>query len=100
MTQTNAKPKIKSLFKALQLFSRCPHHQTEPTCFVFSTSLSSSDDVLKITPKLNAISSIESWSVDLEDWEHVLCVNCTEMKADDVIELIQSEGFDCTEMPI
>ncbi len=100
MTQTNAKPKIKSLFKALQLFSRCPHHQTEPTCFVFSTSLSSSDDVLKITSKLNAISSIESWSVDLEDWEHVLCVNCTEMKADDVIELIQSEGFDCTEMPI
>ena len=100
MTQTNAKPKIKSLFKALQLFSRCPHHQTEPNCFVFSTSLSSSDDVLKITPKLNAISSIKSWSVDLEDWEHVLCVNCTRMKADDVIELIQSEGFDCTEMPI
>ena len=100
MIQTTSKPKIKSLFKALQLFSRCPHHQTEPNCFVFSTSLTSSDDVLKITPKLNAISSINSWSVDLEDWEHVLCVNCTGLKAEDVIDLIQSEGFDCTEMPI
>ncbi len=52
---------------------------------VFRTSVSTIKDVERISTILNKCSQISTWNINLEDWEKVLRIECSEnLKATDI----------------
>lgn len=66
--------------------------------FVFSTSLNTDTDVESISPVLNRCSKIKVWSVDLEDTDKVLRVECCGLSASDIIRMLNVNGYTCKEL--
>lgn len=66
--------------------------------FVFSTSLNTDTDVKGISPVLNRCSKIKVWSVDLEDTDKVLRVECRGLSASDIIRMLNANGYTCKEL--
>lgn len=66
--------------------------------FVFSTSLQTDTDVESISPVLNRCSKIKVWSVDLEDTDRVLRVECCGLSASDIISMLNANGYTCKEL--
>lgn len=66
--------------------------------FVFSTSLNTDTDVESISPVLNRCSKIKVWSVDLEDADNVLQVECQGLSASDIIGMLNANGYTCEEL--
>ena len=65
---------------------------------VFRTSLQTKQDVSMLEPRFTTIPRLISWTVDLEDCDHVLrlvglCLDINQIK-----ELIQQAGFSCEEL--
>lgn len=66
--------------------------------FVFSTSLQTDKDVESISPVLNRCSKVKAWSVDLEDADNVLRVECQGLSASDIIGMLNANGYTCKEL--
>lgn len=73
---------------------------TETQCLVFRTSLQDKTDVERITDTMNSIPGIQTWSVDLEDWEKVLRVEGTGIQAREIISRLRFHNVAIREMPI
>lgn len=71
---------------------------TDFEILVFCTSLRNLGDVRKITPVMNAIPEINSWSVDLEDCDRVLRVVSHGLDEAVVSSSIKKLSFDCWPM--
>ncbi len=71
----------------------------EDQILIFCTSLQTLDDVQKISPALNSIPEIKSWSVDLEDCDKVLRVVSESYLMSGILNAIEKTGFNILEMP-
>lgn len=60
----------------------------------FKTNLHCSNCVAKVKPGLDAAEGIEQWTVDTEHPEKTLTVTSSGASKEDIIELIESKGFD------
>lgn len=69
-------------------------------CLVFRTSLKNKEEVNSIAGILNDTATIREWSVDLEDWEKVLRIECANIPPEKIIKLLHQEGIEAEEMPI
>lgn len=62
--------------------------------FQFKTTLNCSNCVAKVKPGLDAAEGIENWSVDTENPDKILTVSSKGISREEVIDLIESKGFD------
>lgn len=62
-------------------------------CFVFRTSIQSREEVNKISDKMNNTPGIHEWSVDLDDWEKVLRVECSGITPDKIVKILRAKGI-------
>ena len=69
-------------------------------CLVLRTSLVNKTDVERISPVMNDHPDILEWSVDLENWEKVLRVECTGLGIHEVQYLLKEAGFYSNEMKV
>ncbi|PST81849.1 hypothetical protein C7T94_17905 [Pedobacter yulinensis] len=65
---------------------------------VFKTDLASHRDVETIRPVLDAVTHIEEWNVDLYDEDFVLRIVSPRATHQEIIELVQAEGYACAEL--
>ena len=64
------------------------------TILVFRTSVSSIRDVKRVSSMLDKCMQIVVWSIDLEDWEKVLRIECDKkLKAIDVSNMLKNVGI-------
>jgi len=59
----------------------------------FKTSLKCEGCVAKITPGLNAISSIKKWDVDLKSADKILIVEGDNIHEQDIIASLKKNGY-------
>lgn len=74
--------------------------ENEITCLVFSTSLQSEEDVEEISDLMNRLPGVLDWSVDLDDWENVLRIECKEISSEQIIGALTEKGVSVEEMPV
>lgn len=65
---------------------------------VFKTSVCSEKEVRLIGSFLNILLAKEDWNFDLEDCDKVLRVKAAEISAEIVITILNSQGFECSEL--
>ncbi len=56
----------------------------ESEILIFRTSISKRQDIKRIGKVLNGCNGVEKWSVDFEDWEKILRVECNKLSAADI----------------
>jgi copper chaperone CopZ len=59
----------------------------------FKTSLKCEGCVAKITPGLNAISSIKKWNVDLKSPDKTLTVEGDTINESDIVQSLKKDGY-------
>lgn len=69
-------------------------------CFVFRTSLKNREDVEYISGILNNLQGVIKWSVDLQDWENVLRIECKSITAATIIRILSEAGVSAEELPL
>lgn len=62
-------------------------------CFVFRTSIQSREEVNRISDKMDNIPGMHGWSVDLDDWEKVLRIECSSITSDEIVKILWAEGI-------
>lgn len=60
----------------------------------FKTTINCGNCVQRISPFLDEINEIKSWSVDTTNDDKILTVESDTMKAAQIIEVIEDAGFD------
>lgn len=66
---------------------------------VFKTDLETEERLEAVKPFLDKHPGIFRWTVDRHDIDKVLRIESANVSADDVIDLLQQEGFLCEELP-
>lgn len=66
--------------------------------YVFGTSVDSEADVSRIATVLDRDTRISRWSVDLDNWEKVLRVECRGLSAFGICRMLEDEGYSCREL--
>lgn len=61
--------------------------------FQFKTSINCAGCVAKVSPILNQLTGVDSWSVDTENPDKVLTVQSQGASVDDITAAIQKIGF-------
>jgi len=65
---------------------------------LFKTDIRSEEDKRVLQPVLDKNKNIEQWNVDLNDEDYVLRIISYKLKHEQVIELVQDQGYMCTEL--
>ena len=66
---------------------------------LFVTNIQHEYDVHRIAPRLDQLSSILRWTIDLFDWERVLKVEVKHNQCDKQIKnALASAGYECKEL--
>jgi hypothetical protein len=66
---------------------------------VFKTNISSDSDVGKVSRVLTAESNIARWTIDRDDIDKVLRVECDQLQPEAIAKLVHVAGFECEELP-
>jgi hypothetical protein len=66
---------------------------------VFKTNILLVEDVEKIGHVLTSESNITRWSIDRDDIDKVLRIECGQLQPEAVIKLLRDAGFECEELP-
>ena len=59
----------------------------------FKTNIQCSNCLVKVTPKLNEQTGIESWNVDLQDPDRTLTVETENLEPEDIKKAVLKAGF-------
>ena len=65
---------------------------------VFITSVEKPEQVSKVRPLLTAVQAIRDWNFDLEDCDNILRVEANNISPRYIESLLQTAGFNCTEL--
>ncbi|RYD70617.1 MAG: hypothetical protein EOP53_25110 [Sphingobacteriales bacterium] len=66
--------------------------------WIFKTSVQNHQHVQQLKPLLNSCIG-ESWSFDLEDCDKILRIDSADLSMENLLELLDNEGFHCSELP-
>lgn len=72
----------------------------EIDCLVFRTSINSEAEVLRISETLNTFNGILKWSVDLDNWEKILRIECKNVSSATILSLLASKKIIASELPV
>ena len=65
---------------------------------VFKTSVKTDEDIKKLKPKLDNLSSDLKWNFDLEDCDNILRIEESCVSPIAIIGLLAESGFQCQEL--
>jgi hypothetical protein len=69
--------------------------------FILKTNINSDQGIRILSDVFNAKPFIMKWTVDMEDIDNVLKINCqSDVKEKEVIQLIESSGFSCEALEV
>lgn len=73
---------------------------SDPTdsVLVFCTGVRDEDDMAMVEDVLAQFPDVQSWSVDLDDWEKVLRVICKQTQPEDIVIALSNYGVFAREM--
>ena len=71
----------------------------QPDILIFKTNLETDHDRIAISSVLNDHPFILKWNVDKHDIDRVLRIVTNNLTANDIIQLLQNEGYYCEELP-
>jgi hypothetical protein len=66
--------------------------------FVFASNIKTIEDIIKVSEVLNESEHIIKWNIDQEDIDCVLRIESNTMCAEQIIELIKFQNFECKEL--
>ena len=66
---------------------------------VFKTNIIYKKDIKKLSPVLSANPQIIKWNVDSEDVDKVLRIVPEKISAEEIIRLVEEQGYNCEELP-
>jgi hypothetical protein len=66
---------------------------------VFKTNISSDSDVVKVGHVLTSEINIVRWTIDRDDIDKVLRVECDQLQPEAVVMLLRNAGYECEELP-
>lgn len=66
---------------------------------VFKTSVMSETQANLVGAFLNILLPYDAWNFDLEDRDRILRVETSDLIPETVITILNSQGFDCQELP-
>jgi hypothetical protein len=67
--------------------------------FVFKTNINGIHHIEKLKTYFNNRDEILRWSVDMQDIDKVLRVEAESDNPSDIINIVQTAGFECEELP-
>lgn len=73
---------------------------TETEYLVFSSSIRDNEDLERVSDLLNHVPGILDWSVDLDNWENVLRIECVGINAEVVRKILRKKRVYIREMPL
>lgn len=65
---------------------------------VFKTSITAHEQVIKVSPLLNAVPTIKHWNFDLDDCDNILRIVSNNLDPESIESLLETAGFDCQEL--
>ncbi len=65
---------------------------------VFKTTVETDEDVKKLKPKLDNLSTSLKWSFDLEDCDNILRIEDSYISPTTIIDLLVESTFECQEL--
>ena len=65
---------------------------------VFKTSVENDEDVKKLKPKLDNLSTNIKWNFDLEDCDNILRIADSSISPIAIIDLLVKSNFECQEL--
>lgn len=65
---------------------------------IFRTSINGKRDVKRVKAVLEQCPQISKWNVDLEDWEKVLRIECRDITATGILDLLHSVDIQAAEL--
>ena len=70
----------------------------QDTILIFRTSITTRLDLKKIEMLFVQYPQIHTWSVDLEDWEKVLRIECSDLTPDTIMNALRTISVYAVEM--
>ncbi len=70
----------------------------EERVLVLRSNVSTYSDLLQIRHPLDHHPGITKWNIDIDDCDHVIRVVTPNLTVEDVCELINSNGYQCSEL--
>jgi len=71
---------------------------TTTTIHVFKTSVRSQEQANLVGAFLNILLPYDAWNFDLEDRDRILRVETADLIPETVITILNSQGFECSEL--
>ena len=65
---------------------------------IFRTSIISKQDIKRVERLLSQYPQIHKWNVDVEDWEKVLRIECREISAAEITDLLRAINIYAAEL--
>jgi phage terminase large subunit-like protein len=65
---------------------------------IFRTSISKKQDIRRVGTSLDECERIEKWNVDIEDWEKILRIECDNINAAEIIEMLKEINIHAVEL--
>jgi hypothetical protein len=65
---------------------------------IFKTNIQTEFDKLRIKNVLDASRKVLTWSIDMDDVDHVLRVVSDSLNPQQIISVLEYVGFECTEL--
>lgn len=70
----------------------------ETNIFVFRTNINCKSAFLNLTRELEKLNGLHDCSIDLEDCDNVLRVECKYIPPERIIKIVEENGFFCEEL--
>ncbi|MEP0272846.1 MAG: hypothetical protein ABJO91_16865 [Ekhidna sp.] len=65
---------------------------------ILKSNIRTKNDVEKVNQIFSQIECIKRWIVDLDDWEHVLKVECFVLSCENISVILERFGYKCSEL--
>jgi accessory colonization factor AcfC len=65
---------------------------------IFKTNIQTSGDQERVQDTLDALDTIQQWNIDLNDVDCVLRIVSETLKPEQIISVINDQGFECAEL--
>ncbi len=65
---------------------------------VFKTSITAHEQIMQVSPLLDAVPTIKHWNFDLDDCDNILRIVSNNLDPESIESLLETAGFDCQEL--
>ncbi|MEP1035055.1 hypothetical protein [Ekhidna sp.] len=65
---------------------------------ILKSNIKTKNDVEKINQVFSQIKYIQRWTVDLDDWEHVLKIESSILTCENIAVILERFGYQCSEL--